>query len=371
MTDQNWTRNKIKGSITEMICRLHFEAVNWTVWNNGFEHTIPEFASVRHRKGGQNESKIHGFLGQMPDFLVHYQKPIGSQDKHYFLLEVKFRAGITSPEKLDEFIVGLLWQYRHLLFRWHDTGIFSSISNDEWHGTARNQDTDTTDTLPRFGAALKNNGKKILPNLTHLPLLFYVVSLSRDGALSAHLVCPEFCDSEGFKWPIYALHDESEFQSDDDILSKVVPELRLVWQSQIRPGLEDMFPINARGVIASAESTLATSTSAKSHGTIDDPTPTITHEQFEKLFWAMIRRINRAPASNITKRAEILGDEEFWAALKSRNISKPSRLELAPFLQYFGIAAHSEKSTDKPQLKIQTTMFPASIYYVDLPPDFV
>jgi hypothetical protein len=83
--DINYTRNLIKGKITEVIFEEMFRsAEEFTVLPIGYEHTVPELAQYQHHVHIQ---KVLNNLRHAPDFALI------SQDKsNVFLVEVKYRT---------------------------------------------------------------------------------------------------------------------------------------------------------------------------------------------------------------------------------------------------------------------------------------
>lgn len=92
--DINYTRNLIKGKITEVIFEEMFRSTGeFTVIPIGYEHTVPELAQYQHHVHIQ---KVLENIRNAPDFALI------SQDKtKVFLVEVKYRKEINQSDILQ------------------------------------------------------------------------------------------------------------------------------------------------------------------------------------------------------------------------------------------------------------------------------
>lgn len=89
--NEDYTRNLIKGKITEVIFEEMFRSTEeFTIIQIGYEHTIPELAQYQHHI---QIKQILENIRHAPDFVLI------SQDKtRVFLVEVKYREDFNAEE---------------------------------------------------------------------------------------------------------------------------------------------------------------------------------------------------------------------------------------------------------------------------------
>jgi len=78
MKNNNWSRNKIIGSIAEMCVEQHFEQLGYKVEKTGIEHIAPFYAHLEssHKDDWGNYSKdIRANYRGLPDFLISRVHP--------------------------------------------------------------------------------------------------------------------------------------------------------------------------------------------------------------------------------------------------------------------------------------------------------
>jgi hypothetical protein len=321
-----WWQNLIKGGVAETICATHFNAAGWSVSETGIERIIPSFAQrQRNNLGESNESRIQEYIGHLPDLLVHHP------ERSYYLVEVKFRANIATPDDLDEFIVELLWQYKNLLFRNYDGHTFKSITFEEWHEPIKGADPKLVDKRSRFKHDLEKGAQRIDPDVIKLPLLFYIVSPSIESGLRVHLACPRVSEETGFTYVACSIHDDSREENNTETLNMLVSELRDSWRADIQPALDCMFPRRASRKINPVEASANVTTMATRTEAQIPVVPVVSGNDVILLsaLRSCVDRIIRKAASG-RKGAyfpEIIEDVEFWEVLAAHQIRKCSSIE--------------------------------------------
>jgi hypothetical protein len=112
---QQWYKNKIKGSFAEEICVNHFRYLEFDVAKCGIEHMASEYSKYSNRIEEKNND-VKKILNKTPDLLV-------SNNEKAFLVEVKFTSTITNSTKaFYSYSEQLLFDYRYMLFRCNELG---------------------------------------------------------------------------------------------------------------------------------------------------------------------------------------------------------------------------------------------------------
>lgn len=66
-----WFKNKTKAGIAEAACKVHFQALGFSVENTGIEHIAPSYIALSHTEGlGHYIAGYREKLNRMPDFLA-------------------------------------------------------------------------------------------------------------------------------------------------------------------------------------------------------------------------------------------------------------------------------------------------------------
>lgn len=306
MSAQDWWKNLIKGGIAETICTLHFKAASWTVSQTGIEHIVPNFANRMRNADTTSDGRIHEFMGRMPDLLVQHP------NRSSYLVEVKFRRGLETPQQLQDFVADLIWHYRHLVFGAYDGAVFASIPPAAW------RDDDLV--VPKaFSEDLKKNAKRIEPHQIRLPMLFYVVTSAPHGSLNAHLVFPNQTDEHGFRYQTVALSEQGSYACDDESMRPTIDQLRAVWEQEVEPALGSMFPY---GVPQKEKN-------AKAPAKPTDTLPPHLPAKHLQLLAGHVKRI--VDDSPVNRKGvylpDLLKDERVWEELARADIQRPASLE--------------------------------------------
>jgi len=146
--------SKLKGTIAESICKIHFMELGYKVEHNGVENTLPYFTSMYKKFGLQK------IIQKMPDF-------VATKDNISMLIEVKYR---TNPN-LKLLNRELIWTYRDLIFTNIDKSNFSDdivknwYVNDDYYRSPNN----LVDEMFK----IKKNKKDKKPSINHI--IFYLV----------------------------------------------------------------------------------------------------------------------------------------------------------------------------------------------------
>jgi hypothetical protein len=93
----------IKGSFGETICRLHFEAMGYSVDPIGIEHIAPSFCKVSRSSNehGQYWKKLeYAKFSKVPDFLM--SRINASGEKEAVLVEVKYTESFKGDKLLKD-----------------------------------------------------------------------------------------------------------------------------------------------------------------------------------------------------------------------------------------------------------------------------